>query len=233
MKNKKITLTEEQLKNLIGNLISEQPLINQNNQTVFDKVKNDSLRRKLEVKNMLKAGLNSWVKTGRVYVPIFNDEIMTKGLNYNDFIDQMKQKYKITDEDIVNASIENTQTRQQTQQQTQTQPQNQWKRNEQFPLKPYDVGSHISRIQRGLGLPPKQQRGYFGSITLNGLKNIGFNIDPNVGIDETMYNQIINKLENVTQTTKNIENRQVPTIPSINPTLTNTTPIDTTLQTKP
>lgn len=69
-------------------------------------------------------------------------------------------------------------------------PAQQWRRNENFPLKPWDVSSKISVIQKGMNLPPVQQKGYFGNITLNKIKQ-DMGLDISKGIDEPTYNKIL------------------------------------------
>lgn len=66
----------------------------------------------------------------------------------------------------------------------------QWRRNENFPLMPWDLSNKIAIIQRGMNLPPIQQKGYFGNITLNKIKQ-DMGIDVSKGIDEATYNKIL------------------------------------------
>lgn len=68
-------------------------------------------------------------------------------------------------------------------------PKQTWRKNENFPLMPWDLSSKIAVIQKALNLPPVQQKGYFGNITINALREAGF--DVRKGIDELLYNKIL------------------------------------------
>jgi hypothetical protein len=72
----------------------------------------------------------------------------------------------------------------------------QWRTNDVFPIKLYDKSvKYITPLQQILGLPVQQQRGYFGPITLQKLKEKGVIIDPEIGIrsiDE--FNNAVNTL---------------------------------------
>ena len=72
---------------------------------------------------------------------------------------------------------------------TTAKPAQKWKRNENFPLMPWDLSSKIGVIQTALNLPPVQRKGYFGNVTINALKQAGFDVTK--GIDENMYNKIL------------------------------------------
>lgn len=64
------------------------------------------------------------------------------------------------------------------------------RRNENFPLKLWDLSSKVAVIQKGMNLPRRQQIGCFGNITLNKIKqDIG--LDVRNGIDEPTYNKIL------------------------------------------
>lgn len=85
-----------------------------------------------------------------------------------------------------------------------------WRTNDTFPIKLYDKSvKYVTPIQQLLGLPQIEQKGYFGSITLNKLKEKGINVDPKLGIqNDQEYNNIIQKLRGNQQPMQKLASKQ-------------------------
>lgn len=90
----------------------------------------------------------------------------------------------------------------------------QWRPNDTFPIKLYDLSpKYITPLQQMLKLPPQQQKGYFGSITLKKLKERGVIIDPEIGIrSQDEYNNAVNTLRGNPQSMDKMTSKDTPTL---------------------
>lgn len=164
---KKIRLTEEQLRNVVKKVIEEQmgrsyPTIPKDTWSKIGKGALDAGKSTLAMGNIPYAAYQSGK---RVW-------------------DALKKRWV-----KMAAPSNQNQTAVPPTQQTAQKPKYRFKENFPFPV--YSQNKLISQLQQAIGLPPNQQKGFFGPITNQKLQSMGH--DMSNGLTQEIFNDVITK----------------------------------------